>query len=135
MVLNLVGIVGIGELSADFPDERLEFVLQDVLLVVPKQENLERVGLEVGPHVVVERDDHFRPEGLCHAQDVDGRHLVLVADRVLAIGAERDVDLMLLAMLGVADGVVRVPAMVQIAARSLEQIVHSLVVHCGHFAQ
>ena len=72
---------------------------------------------------------HIALEAFGHAQDVDGGHLVLIANRVLAERAERDVHVVVLAVLGEVDGEVGIAGVIDVAAGRLEQIVDGLVVH------
>ena len=76
-------------------------------------------------------DDHVAAQRLGHAQDVHGGHLVLHAHGVLTKGAKGHVDVVILAMLGEVDGVVRVTGVVDVAARGLHQVVDGLLVHVG----
>ena len=78
---------------------------------------------------MVERDHHFSVERLRHTQDIGAGHFVGDAARVLAIRAEGDVNLMLVAVFRVVVGVVGIAAVVEIAARCFKQIVDCALVH------
>ncbi len=93
MVFDLVFVIRISEVTADFPDEWFEFVLQTVLAHVPEDEDLFGIGLEVGPQIMMIRDDDLAVEIFCHPEDIAGSHLVGDASRVFAIGTESDIDL------------------------------------------
>ena len=129
MEFHVVLVVREDELAADLPDVGLEFVFQAILLHVPQHGDFHRVGHEVGPDVVVEGDDHLGVQGLGHAQDVGGSHLVGDAARVFAVRTQGHVDLVLVAVLGVAIGVMRIAAVIEVAARRLDQIVDRHQIH------
>ena len=109
----------------------MELVFVAVLLEVVEQPDLLAIRLEVGPYVPVDGHDHLALQVLGHAQHVDGGHLVLHADGVLAEGAEGHVDVVVLAVLGEVDGEVAVAGVVDVAAGGLDQVVDGLLVHVG----
>ena len=129
VVIELILVLGIGVLASHLPEEGVELVLVAVLLEVVEEFDLLAVGLEVGPHVPVDRNNHLAPQVLRHAQDVGGGHLVLHTDGVLAEGAEGHVDVVVLAVLGEVDGEMGVAGVVDVAAGGLDQVVDRLLVH------
>ena len=46
------------------------------LLHVVEHDDLIGIGLEIGPDIVMERNDNLGPQGLGHAQNIAGGHLV-----------------------------------------------------------
>jgi hypothetical protein len=114
------------------PDEGRELVTQPVAAALPEHHDLLGIGLEVRPDVVVDRDHHLGPQALGHAQQVAGGHLVGHPAWVLTVGAERHVDLIVVAVLGVPVRVVRVAAVIQAPAGRDEEVVHRGGVHVLH---
>ncbi len=78
---------------------------------------------------MVERDHHLSIEGFCHAQNIGTGHFIGDAAWILAIGTQRHVDMVLVAVFGIVVGVVRVAAVVQGTARGFKQIVYRALVH------
>ena len=74
-------------------------------------------------------DHHLAVQRFAHAQDVGRGHLVCHAARVLAVAAQRHIDLVLIAMFGVAIGIVRIAAVVDAAARRPDQVVDRHIIH------
>ena len=101
----------------------------DKILEIIEQLDLFAVCLEVGPYIPVNRNDDFALQVFSHAENIRGGHLVLHADRVFAEGAERDVDVVILAVLCEINGEMRVAGVVDVAARCLQQIVDCLFIH------
>ena len=131
VVVDLVLILRIGVLAAHLPEEGMELVLVAILLEIVQKLDLLAVRLEIRPYIPVNRDDHLALQVLSHAQHVDGGHLVLHTDGVLSEGAERHVDVVVLAVLCEVNGEVRVSGVVDISARGLQQVVHCLLIHIG----
>ena len=77
----------------------------------------------------MERDHHFGIQRFGHAQDIGAGHFVGDTARVLAIGTESHVDLVFVTVLRVIVGVVGIAAMVQVAPRRFEQVVHRALIH------
>lgn len=64
-------------------------------------------------------------------EDVDGGHLVLVTNGVLAIGAKGHVDLVLRRAWQSGRSSVRVTRVVDVPARGLDCVVDRLIIHGG----
>ena len=80
-------------------------------------------------------NDHLAVQRLAHAQNVRRGHLVGDAARVLAVAAQRHVNGMFVAVLGVAVGIVRITAVVNAAARCLDEVIDRHIVHVRwHFS-
>ncbi len=117
MVVNLILIHRIDITATDLPEERMEFVLVAVLLEVVEQLDFVAIRLEVRPDIPVNWYDDLALEILRHAQDIDGCHLVLHANRILAKRSESNIDIVILAMFGKINRKVRVTRVVNVAAR------------------
>ena len=78
---------------------------------------------------MVERNNDFGVQRFRHAQHVGAGHFIRNTARVLAVGAQSHVNLMLVTVLSVVVGVVGVTAVIQGAARRFEQVVHRALVH------
>ena len=94
------------------PKERLESVLQPIFLHLPQDTNFLRIGLEVGPDVVMDGNDDFGIQAFGHAQDVHRRHFVGDAAWILAERAQRHIDHVVVAVFGIIVGVVRIAAVI-----------------------
>ena len=129
MIVDLVLVLRIDIATADLPEERMEPILVAILLEIIDELDLIAVRLEVRPHIPVDRTDHLASQILCHAQDVNGGHLILHADRILTERTKRDVNVVVLAMLCEVDREVRVARMVDVAAWRLQEIVDRLLIH------
>lgn len=129
MIFQIVFVLRPDELAANLPDKRFETVLEPVLFHIPQHADLLRICLEIRPNIVVEGDHDLGVQRFRHAQDVCAGHLVSNAARVLAVGAEGDIDLMIVAVLGVIVGVVGIAAVIKVAARRFEQVVDRPQVH------
>ena len=114
MIINLILILRVGVLSAHLPEERMELILVAVLLEIIQKLNLLAVRLEVGPHIPVNRNDYLALQILSHAQHVDRCHLILHADRILAKGAERHVNIIVLSMLCEVNGEMRIAGVIRL---------------------
>ena len=131
MIVNLILVLGIGVLSAYLPEERMELVLVSVLLEIIQQLDLVAVSLEVGPYVPVNRNNNLTLQVLCHTKDIYGTHLILHTDGVLTEGTKGNIDIIILTMLCKVNGEVRVTGVIDVSARSLNQVVYCLIIHIG----
>ena len=129
MVLQLIFIGRVGKFSSNLPQIGFEFIFQPVFFHLPEDLDLHRIRLEIGPDIVMNGNYHLTIETLGHAQDIHRGHFVGHAARVLSIGAKGHIDLVIIAMLGIVIGVVRVTAVISIAARGFDQVVDCQQIH------
>ena len=129
MVAALGRILRVDVFAAHLPDERVEPIVEPLPAHLVEDLDLAGVRRKVAPHIVVDGHDHLAPQRLRHAQDIHRGHLVGDAHRVFAVGAERHVDVIVLAVFGKINGIVAVAAVVDVAAAGLDQVVDRLVVH------
>lgn len=129
VVFDPVLVIRPREVSADFPDERFELVLEPVSSHVPEDQDLLGVSLEVRPQIVMIRDDDITVEVFCHSQDITGSHLVGDTSRVLTEGTEGDVDLVFVSVFCVHVSEVAVTAVVDSSCRSFDDVGNSSFIH------
>ena len=129
MVFRQILVLRIDVLATDLPDKRMEFVLQAVFAHPVQGEDFIGAGHEIRPDIVMHRNDDLGAQRFRHAQQINGRHLVGNPDRVLAVIVERDIDVKILAVFREIDGVMRIRAVVNRAARRLEYVIHRLAPH------
>lgn len=121
VIFEIIFVQRPGEFAADLPDERLEAILQAIFLHLPQYADFLRIGTEIRPDIMVERDHHFGVQCFRHAQHIGAGHLVSNTARVLAVGAQRHINLMFVTVLRIVIRVVRVTAVVEGTARVLNR--------------
>ena len=108
MVVDLILILWIDVAAPHLPEKWMELILITIFLEIIQQLDLVAVSLEIRPYIPVNWNNDLALEILSHAQDIHRGHLVLHADWILAEGAERYIDIVVLAMFRKINGEMRI---------------------------
>ena len=129
MISEFILVIRIYIVAADFPEERMELVVQTVFSHLPDDLDLVDIRLEVAPYIVMDRDDDLAVESFRHTKNVCALHLVLDAYRVQTESRGSDIDVVVLAVFREVDGIMGIAGMIDVAAGCLDQEVNSLLIH------
>ena len=83
-------IIWEGEFTANLPNERLKLVLQTIRRICQSASISLGSAIEVGPDIIVNRNNDFGVQRFSHAQNIDGSYLVRDTAWVSTISTRMD---------------------------------------------